>query len=163
MIKRILNILKDTESSKRGYIIKAYLISFIPTFLLLLLSTPFIPDSELHVEMPLTLGLLNFLLISPWIETLVMWLLLWALSVFTENVFILSVISGVAWGIIHGLILPIWGLFAFWPFVVLSICFLEWKKKSVKKAVIITSLVHTCHNIFPSFCLVINYYMESVP
>jgi len=153
MIKRLIQILEDTEPPKWIYIIKASVISFFPPFFFFLFFQPFTTEPELQVDISVSLGLLNFLLISPLVETFAMWLLLWALSVFTEKTYLLSVISGVAWGFIHGLTSPIWGLFVFWPFIIFSFCFLEWKKKSVKDAIIVTSIVHTCHNIFPSICL----------
>jgi hypothetical protein len=108
-----------------------------------------------HVENSIAQMFLSAILVSPWIETLFLWLLLWALSVFTGNVFVLSLISGVIFGILHEMFTPSSGVFTFWPFVVYSICFLEWKKKSVKDAIIVTSLLHSMYNVIPTICFAI--------
>ncbi len=38
------------------------------------------------------------------------------------------------------------GVATTWGFLILSLCFLEWRKKSRRRAIAVTALVHTCTN-----------------
>jgi ABC-type nickel/cobalt efflux system permease component RcnA len=89
------------------------------------------------------------LLLGPWIETLLMWPILAILKKVVQNTILVAVASAVVWGIFHGLTDPGWGLIVLWPFFVFSLCFLAWEQKSRKKAIVVTSLVHMCHNSVP--------------
>ena len=40
-----------------------------------------------------------------------------------------------------------WGLIAWWPFVVFSLCFMAWQKKSVGRAITVTALVYVPQHI----------------
>ena len=75
-----------------------------------------------------------------------MWPILGIISCFTRKPLWIASVSAVIWGGLHSLVVPTWGLIAWWPFLVLSLCFLEWRKKSLGKAVTVTALVHTCQN-----------------
>jgi hypothetical protein len=43
-----------------------------------------------------------------------------------------------------------WVVAIVWPFLVYSLCFLEWEDKSKSKAIFVTAMVHTLSNMLPA-------------
>jgi hypothetical protein len=57
------------------------------------------------------------------------------------------VASGLIWGNLHALGGLQWGVSQIWSFFVLSVCFLEWEKKSRGLAILVTGLLHMWANL----------------
>jgi hypothetical protein len=90
------------------------------------------------------------IVIVPWVEALLMWPVLWILKEIVQKELWVASIFAVIWSVLHALTMaPVLyrvelGLLIAWPSFVLSLCFLEWKKKSNARAIIVTALVLTC-------------------
>jgi hypothetical protein len=84
--------------------------------------------------------------IGPLLETLFMWPLIALLSLVTRNVWTIAVVSGAVWGLMHSLQVTQWGFSVFGSFVVLSIAFVEWRKKSLGSAILVPWMIHGMQN-----------------
>jgi membrane protease YdiL (CAAX protease family) len=100
-------------------------------------------------------GVLLFRLVifAPVVETLIMGAVLLAL----ERVvgFLPAVLlSAVGWGIAHSLQAPAWGLVIWWPFLIFSIVFLTWRRRSLAAAFGLPMIVHGLQNLGPALILI---------
>jgi hypothetical protein len=105
---------------------------------------------------PVLLVLFGVLFFSPWLETVLMWPALWVLKRLIRNSLGVAFASAILWGGLHSLVSPTWGLIVLWPFFVLSLCFLEWQKRSTGRAILVTGLVHTCNNSLPAVAILLS-------
>lgn len=136
------------------YVAIAWACAFFPSLLLSALASFLLPDSgpsfpEIHP------GWLLFLLVvfAPALETLIMG----AVLLILERVagFLPAVLlSAAGWGIAHSLQAPAWGLVIWWPFLIFSIVFLTWRRRSLGAAFALPMLVHGLQNLGPALVLV---------
>jgi len=158
-VQRIVRILRNTDQPIPSYIWRAWLVAYIPSLLLATITAQLVlvvglggsQHSQLNPS-PLVL-VLALLLISPWLETLLMWPILSILKRVIQNTVFVALASGTIWGILHSTWSLMWGFIVWWPFFVFSVCFLEWEKKSIGRAITVTALVHTCQNVGPAIML----------
>jgi hypothetical protein len=54
---------------------------------------------------------------------------------------------------LHSLARPLWGLEVFWGFLIFSLCYLAWEKKSPLQAFWMTAILHALHNLVPTLGL----------
>jgi hypothetical protein len=156
-VKRILQPLRNTDRGIASYVWRATLISLVPSIVIAAVVTIAVPDSEPPgKESPILLVLFGVLFVSPWLETLLMWPVLWILKRLIRNSLGVALVSATLWGCLHSLISPTWGLIVLWPFFVLSLCFLEWQKRSTGRALVVTGLVHTCNNSLPAVAVLLS-------
>lgn len=151
----IMRELGDTDQPVVRYVWRAWLLSIVPTGVIGLLTYLLLGDPpnasalDLDPELlsqPLLTGALWVL--APWIETLMMWPILFVLKrVVLGGLFWVAVDSGLIWGCLHALDGTMWGTGQAWGFFVFSACFLEWEKKSKASAIIMTATLHSCHNM----------------
>ncbi len=167
--ERMLRLLGNTDQPMLSYIWRAWLMALIPSLALtalVALSAVFRGTSgqnpPLLGESPwgITFGALIF---SPWLETLLMWPILGLVKIFTQKPLEIAVASGLIWGGLHSLAMPGWGLTTWWPFVVFSLCFMAWQKKSVGRAITVTALVHTCHNALAIVFVLLPIFLLGIP
>lgn len=151
-IKGILQALRNTEQPAYNYIWKAWLISFVPSMVISFIVQLTMPAQmpPLDAKAPVALTVLGILVISPWSETLLMWPVLWILERTVGKMLWVAAISAVLWALVHSLLAPAWGFGVAWPFFVFSMSFLEWKKKSLGRAIGVTASIHMCQNLVPS-------------
>jgi hypothetical protein len=100
-------------------------------------------------------ALLLFLLVvfAPVVETLIMGTILLVLDRIAG--FVPAVLlSSLGWGIAHSLQAPAWGLVIWWPFLIFSITFLVWRRRSPGLAFGMPMLVHGLQNLGPALLLV---------
>lgn len=152
-MKRILALLRNTDRPLAGYVWRAALVAFIPSVLLSAVVTSLFPSGTPDFEGPVLVLALTFVVVSPWLETLLMWPILTVLQRFSRNTLTVAAASALVWGLLHSLAAPAWGLVVVWPFFVFSICFLEWRKRSRGMAIVATALVHTGQNLLPALAL----------
>lgn len=156
----LLKPLLDTSQHPLKYIGKALLISLVPALVISTFFTlvfPWLegPSFEDDIaQYPVILFLL-LVLITPLLETLMMWPLINLISLLTKNIWVVALISAVIWGILHSLQALIWGLVIFWSFFVFSISFQVWRKVSRSAAVYITAGIHAGQNLFSFVALVL--------
>jgi hypothetical protein len=151
-LTRILRPVRDTDQPIASYIWRAWLIAFLPSlaisaFVALATSLP-----GPKAPPPGQTGMFwvaAVLVLSPWLETLMMWPILAMLRKDSQKFLRTAFISALIWAFIHSLFALGWGFVIFWPFFVFSLCFLEWEKKSKVTAIVVTALVHMCQNAVP--------------
>jgi hypothetical protein len=62
-------------------------------------------------------------------------------------------ISAIGWGVAHSLQAPTWGLVIWWPFLVFSILYVTWRRRSKLGAIAIAAAVHALNNLIPALLL----------
>jgi membrane protease YdiL (CAAX protease family) len=98
---------------------------------------------------------LLFLLVvfAPVVETVIMGVVLLILDRIAG--FLPAVLlSSLGWGIAHSLQATAWGLVIWWPFLIFSITFLTWRRRSLAAAFGLPMLVHGLQNLGPALLLV---------
>jgi len=104
--------------------------------------------------------LFGLCVLSPVVETLMMTLLFFVLRLVVRRFTHLAMLSTFCWAGLHSLSAPVWGLAVFWPFLILSICYLTWEAKSRRHAIYLTALLHACHNLLPAIAIIAGRYLS---
>ncbi len=138
------------------YVWKAALIALVPSLIVGTLVALAMPDKGPSFDGPVVMVVLGLLVLSPWVETLLMWPILWILKRLFRKLHAVALASAVIWGLLHSLMAPAWGLVILWVFFVFSVCFLEWEKKSKGKAIVATASVHMCQNLIPALAILLS-------
>ena len=153
LMQFVLSALRNTDRPILVYVWQAWLIDCIPSILIgapvLALLGPRLPAAD---DIPLAALVTSprfgvMLVLSAWTETLVMWPILFLLGRTLGNTIWVPVVSGLIWAAIHASGGAQWGVSKIWSFFVLSVCFLEWERKSKGLAILVTGLVHMYGNI----------------
>lgn len=138
-----------------GYVLRATLLSLLPSLAVSALLALVLPASVYRqFESVGWFDVFGVLVVSPWGETLLMLPIFWVLKRFVVKPTSLALGSAACWGMLHAIVTPTWGLVVAWPFFVFSVCFLAWQRRSRKLAIIVTSLIHTFHNLLPAVVLI---------
>jgi hypothetical protein len=153
----LLSVLFDNRISMRKYVLRAGLISFLPSMMIaVVLAAAGIMTEEggpTFEGNPLFV-LPMIVLIGPPIETLLMVPILWILSFFTKREVPLAAMSACVWAGLHSLLAPAWGLGVIWPFFVFSCSYLTWRRRAFWRAILVTSCVHSLQNLLPGIIAV---------
>jgi hypothetical protein len=161
-MRRILGNLANTDQGAVQYIWKAILISLVPATVISITITLLAVTLFPQTERPFTdtspgesaIALFGYLVVvAPWVETFLMWPVFGFLRLFSSNTKYLVVVSALIWSLYHSWATPLHGLIVFWGFVVLSLSFVEWQRRSTKKAIAVTACIHMCHNIIPAMAV----------
>lgn len=153
MIQFILSVLRNTDRPIPVYVWHAWLIDVVPCLLIAvpvleLLGPPVHGAVDPPIQTLMTLSFFSELVVkAPWTETLIMWPILFVLRLILGNTMWVPVASGLIWGNLHALGGLQWGVSQIWSFFVLSVCFLEWEKKSRGLAILVTGLLHMWANL----------------
>jgi hypothetical protein len=152
LIPFILSVLRNTDRPIPVYVWNAWLIMDMPGLLIgaivLVLLGPRLPEADSLLPYLMTSARFGLMLVvAAWTETLAMWPILFLLKRIFGNSIWVPVVSGLIWAGIHASGGQQWGVSKIWGFFVLSVCFLEWEKKSKGLAILVTSLVHMCGNL----------------
>jgi hypothetical protein len=150
-------MLLDNRISMPRYVLRAGLISFLPSMAIVaILAAIGIMDEQSSptFEGSAIFLLMMIVLIGPPIETLFMAPILWALSRITKSQIPLAAMSALVWAALHSLLAPAWGLGVIWPFFVFSCAYLTWRKRSFWRAILVTSCVHSFQNLLPGIAAV---------
>jgi len=54
--------------------------------------------------------------------------------------------SALLWGVSHSLAVPVWGLVVWWPFLILSVALLTWRRRGLGTAVLLVAGIHAMQN-----------------
>lgn len=154
--RRLLpSFLFDTDQPKLLYVLKAWLLAFLPSMALAALVAwiapePPAPDFGGTGAVPA----ISVVVLAPVFETLLM----------TPPVLILNRLLGPAaailgsafvWGVAHSLAEPLWGLIIWWPFLVFSSALVAWREKGLGRAMLIVMAVHAMQNLVPGLALLL--------
>ena len=148
----LLSKLLDNRISMRKYALRAGLISFLPSMMIVAVlasSGVMTEESGPTFEGNPLFILLMVVVIGPPIETLLMVPILWILSFLTKREVPLAAMSACVWAMLHSLAAPAWGFGVIWPFFVFSCSYLTWRKRSFWHAILVTSCVHSLQNLLP--------------
>jgi hypothetical protein len=85
-------------------------------------------------------------LIAPFLETVLVIVVLKLIRLSVKSPLLSSAISGVGWGIAHGLQAPLWFFGTFWSFFVFSRGYLAWRSISSSHAFAAAWLPHAIQN-----------------
>jgi len=145
----------DTDQPKLLYILKAWLLAFIPSIGLAGLVTWLAPEPPAPDFGGTGPGVAFAVVIfAPVVETLLM----------TPPVLILNRLLGpsaailgsaILWGFLHSWAEPLWGLIIWWPFLVLSAVLLAWREKGLGIAMAMVIAVHAMQNLIPGMTLLL--------
>ena len=126
---------------------QAWLLALVPSMLLSAAVNILLPGAE-PPPLPTELGPGFFALLvlaAPFLETLLMAPpLLLLRRLFGPAAAVLA--SAVLWGLIHASVAPAWGLVTWWPFLILSVAFLNWGRRGWLTAVAIVTAIHALQN-----------------
>ena len=155
-MKRVLQFLSRTDMPAGTYVWKAALISLIPSLIISIVVNLILPGKgPSFQQMPAIVMILGVVVFSPWVETLLMWPILWVVKRFIRTTWGVALVSAVIWGLLHSLAAPAWGFGVLWPFFVFAVCFLEWEKKSTGRAIVVTASVHMGQNLLPALAVLL--------
>ena len=159
---KTIKFLTDPEQGVFKYLVKSYLLAFIPVQVLALFisfmnidgsnSDDYLLDqSEQILEI-----VAGFVFIAPIIETILMALFITAISLIIKNVYTVSFITALIAGLIHSLFIPFWGIHTFWPFFIFSMAFLTWRRISFIKGFLMANAIHLLYNIVPTIAIILD-------
>jgi membrane protease YdiL (CAAX protease family) len=136
------------------YVLFAWLLALLPSLGLSALVNALLPGRGPSIP-PMPAGTMFFLLVvfAPIVETLIMG----AVLLLLERLFGFLpalLLSAIAWGLAHSLQAPAWGLVIWWPFLIFSLTFLVWRRRSLLLAFAMPAAVHGLQNLVPAVLLV---------
>ena len=153
----LLSMLFDNRISMHKYVLRAALISFLPSMVIVfILAASGIMTEERAPTFegdPLVIFLM-VVVVGPPIETLLMVPILWILSFLTRREVPLATMSACVWAGFHSLFASAWGLGIIWPFFVFSCSYLNWRRRGFWPAILVTSCVHSLQNLLPGIIAV---------
>lgn len=92
---------------------------------------------------------------APLLETLAMGVIIWVLRHLVKRTEYIPWITALICAGLHSLAKPLWGIEIFWSFVIFSLCYTAWEKRSLLQAFWMTAVLHALHNLVPTLALVI--------
>ena len=137
----------NTDQPKLLYILKAWLLVFLPSIALGLIVSQFAGSSsgpQFGMRGPKLLFMVT--VFAPVLETLIMVppLLLFN-RLFGPRVAV--ILSALGWAVAHGLAATIWGFVVWWPFLIMSIALLVWRaERGLLVAIGMVIAIHALQN-----------------
>jgi membrane protease YdiL (CAAX protease family) len=135
-------------------ILTGYGLSIIGSLVLAFLVGKIAPDLAKPDFKNLTgpVAILLLVVISPFIETLIMGGILVGLQRFLPPAPSILV-SALLWGILHSLGAPSWGLAIWWPFLIFSTLFVVWRHRGFWVATGVVTATHALQNLVPALAV----------
>jgi hypothetical protein len=97
---------------------------------------------------------------TPVVETLAMAVILFLLRRVMTRTEYIPWVAALICAVVHSLFKKWWGVEIFWSFVIFSLCYMAWEKKSLLQAFGMTVVLHALHNLIPTLVLAIR---QNVP
>lgn len=151
---RVLSLLFDTRVPVGKYIIRAGVLSLVPSlaiaFILSLIGLggeQALPQFEREAG-PVFLFVL-MVIVGPALETLFLGLGLWLLSFVLRDPVRKALGSCAIWAALHSSQALLWGPVVVWPFFVFSCAYLAWRRKSRWHALGVACGIHMFQNFLP--------------
>lgn len=130
-----------------------WLTAFPPSIVLAIIGALLLPNAaQPEFQVDGAAALFALVIFAPVVETLLMGLALLILLFFVPPSAAIM-LSAVGWGVAHSLMVPIWGLVIWWPFLVFSTLFVAWRSRSLVLAFLIPMCVHALQNVVPALLL----------
>jgi len=134
------------EGSRLRYAVKAWLLALLPSLALaglIDLAAPASGTPDFPVGGATFLALV--LVVAPLAETLLMVPPLWALARLAGPG-AAAIGSALLWAGLHSLAVPLWGLVVWWPFLILSVVLLTWRRRGLGTALLMVAGIHAMQN-----------------
>ncbi|HEX8625322.1 MAG TPA: hypothetical protein VF782_09605 [Allosphingosinicella sp.] len=143
----------ETDPVPERYIGKAWLTVLLPSVALSALVQLLAPEAaEPSIRVGTYLAILLLVVVGPILETLLMIPPLLGLNrLFGPGGAVLG--SAILWGAAHSLTAPAWGLVAWWPFLIMSIAMLTWRRAGWGRAILVVFAIHALQNGLAAFIL----------
>lgn len=138
----------ETDPVAARYVAKAWLTALLPSIALSALVKLVAADAAAP-QFPGEAGplILFVVFVGPALETLLLALPLLGLDrLFGPGP--AAVGSALLWAVVHSLAVATWGLVIWWPFLIMSIAFLTWRRKGLLWALGIAFAIHALQNGF---------------
>lgn len=91
--------------------------------------------------------------VAPLLETAGLALIIWILQRVGLRPAFIPLVAALVCATLHSLAKPLWGLEIFWAFLIFSLCYVTWARKSFWAALGLTALLHALHNLLPMLFL----------
>ena len=150
IVKRML----EPGISYRRYVLSAYPLAMLPSMLLgalaygvvdaLGVNSEYIAAPGREVNAGEVLGVVVF---APVVETLLLAVLLWFLSLLSRNLVFVAAISALLWAGLHASFGALWFFGTVWSFFVYSCAYLAWRNTSLVRAYFAAALPHLLINL----------------
>jgi membrane protease YdiL (CAAX protease family) len=129
-----------------SYVLKAWLLALLPSIVLSAVIGSLVPDAERPALSAETWPMIALIVaVAPFLETLILAAML-SLFVRLNSPGAAVVLAALLWGVAHSLEAPTWGLVVWWPFLVMSVAFLTWRKRGLWTAIGLVTLIHAMQN-----------------
>lgn len=147
--------LSDSDQPKAAYLGRALLADLPVTIAVSFALTQFtgIPAPGLPWE-TLPRVLLAMCVFAPLVETFGMVVLFWILRRVVRRAALVPFAAALVCAGLHSLARPLWGIEVFWGFLIFSLCYLAWEKKSPLQGFWMTAILHSLHNLLPTLGLI---------
>ena len=138
----------ETDPFPPRYIAKAWLTALLPSIALSALVKLVAADAAAP-QFPGEAGplILFVVFVGPALETLLLAVPLLALNRFLGPGRA-AIGSALIWAVVHSLVVAVWGLVIWWPFLIMSIAFLTWRSKGLLWALAVAFAIHALQNGF---------------
>lgn len=134
-------------------IIVGWLTAILPSLLLAALVSQLLPQLPgPKFDMDPVMAIIAIVIISPFLETLIMAAVLAILLRFLSPTAAILV-SAAGWGAAHSAMAPAWGLVIWWPFLVFSTLYVVWRQRSLLAAIAVPATVHALQNLGPALLI----------
>lgn len=138
----------ETDPFAPRYVAKAWLMALIPSIALSALVRQVAADAAAP-QFPGEAGplILFVVFVGPALETLLLALPVLLLNrLFGPGPAVIG--SALIWAVVHSLVVAIWGLVIWWPFMIMSIAFLTWRRQGLLWALGVAFAIHALQNGF---------------
>ncbi|HEY0130079.1 MAG TPA: hypothetical protein VGB57_01650 [Allosphingosinicella sp.] len=138
----------ETDPFPARYVAKAWLTALLPSIALSALVRLIAADAA-ALQFPGEAAPLILLVVfvGPALETGLLALPLLALNRFLgPGPAVVG--SALIWAVAHSLVAPVWGLVIWWPFLIMSIAFLTWRRQGLLWALGVAFAIHALQNGF---------------
>jgi membrane protease YdiL (CAAX protease family) len=138
----------ETDPIAPRYVAKAWLTALLPTIALSALARSVAADAA-GPQFPGEAGplILFVVFVGPALETLLLALPVLGLNrLFGPGPAVVG--SALIWAVAHSLVVAVWGLVIWWPFLIMSIAFLTWRRQGLLWALGVAFAIHALQNGF---------------
>lgn len=97
--------------------------------------------------------------VAPLLETIGLAVIIWILQRVVPRPAWVPLVAALVCATLHSLAKPLWGLEVFWAFLIFSLCYVTWARKSVWSALGLTALLHALHNLTPAIAVIAAKYL----
>lgn len=136
------------DGSRVAYVLRMALMAFTGAILVAVILSDYMVESP---DQGAGMGVVfTVLVLAPVIETLIMWGIFIGLGFFLHDFRMKAFVSGGIWAGVYAASAPLSGVIMFWPFLLFSITFLVWERRSINEALIMTISTHALFNLVPA-------------